>query len=503
MPTLRQLITRFTADTSDLDRAYAQAESGANDYAKTSERANEQATTSAEDAGAKIEDALKKPYEGAQDTIMQFASKHPYAIVAVATIALIAKEVVAWQAHKKAVEESTAALWEQSRALADAAVKAGEYGKAMGKAISTAEEETRTQSASAYVNKVSDEAATKMLAYLRQQAQQQAAAYEEAELGKGRFSTRWSDRLSPFGSQMMDKYEAESAEAKKQLDYINKRIEFYKGIKALHSQQAKEASAAAQAKLAADSKAAAEAQQRAGKEAASKQAAQAKAAEREAEQAKRAEARELALAAKQNELARTAQAKQAAARIYIQAEQAADEYDRKRLEIKAKHLETLRGLEKAGASEEEYQLANLRTQNALKAVTEAQESAQTEILRKQQEQASAEREAILKRQAQEQAVLKKQLEGELAAYTKEIEANARAQKDAAMSQVGFTGLRGMWQRGMEAGARERFWEPPSADNATGREMIRQQKQITLLEGILGKLGEQVNKTDKLLAEFRG
>ena len=603
MPTLRQLITRFTADMSDLDRGYAEAERGANNYARTQERAHEEATDSAIDAGARIEDALVKPMERAAAAAARWVAANPRAaglagsVLAVAALAVTIKQQAdnLQDATQKA-DEFSLALRKNAMELRATAAAAGDYGRELASAAK-AEADRRAGAETERLLQMPQEVADERLRSLKAQYEKQVDK-ENALRAALAVRAPFSGGVKKQGEEARAKAEAKALSLAAEIGALEK-------LPLLRAQRAED-----QAKDIAENEAANRSAQRAAyviaagegierqKRAAwaersraleDVQAAQAEYHKQwnahlnvtsqvaaiearyadtvqtldrvQADRLKVTAAREHALAAKQAEAAKDAQAKQAAARVYVQAEQAADEYDRKRLEIKAKHLETLRGLEKAGASQEEYALAGLRAQNALKAVGAEEAKAAAEAQRKAQEKAAAEREAASRQQAEERsagisrmamaanaagntvagaqwraydayqsklaqvnqlkeegidvtnrlalaeeeyrAAYLKPVQDQLAAYTKEIEANARAQKDAAMSQVGFTSLRGMWQRGMEAGARERFYEPPTADNATGREMIRQQKQITLLEGILGKLGEQVNKTDKLLAEFRG
>lgn len=510
MPTLQELVTKFTSDLTELDKGFDEAQGKGADYAQAQGEAMKQTEGQAAESGEKVKEALSKPYESVQEVIWNFAKSHPYAAVAVVTIGLIAREVMAWQQHKRAVEEATNALWDQSDALAEAAVRAGEYGRAMAKAMAEQGGKSAEGHTAAYAAVVSDEEATRRIADLRRQAVEQREASKQAGLEAGQFSHRWSDKLNPFGAPWKENSEARQKDAKQQLDDINKRIKFYQGIKAMHAQEADESAAAAQKDQAASAKQSAAALAASDKASARAQVLRQKEADRAKREADAQKEREARLAEQQAreqkiaaEAARDSQVQNAANQYFIAAELAADRYDQQRLEIKGRHLETLRQIERAGGDETAVRLAILRSSNALKDV-DAKQSKEAQDRREREselaaKEAKASADAVAKQQAQEAAAAEKTAKAAIDAKRKELERQTKELEDArrdAYSKVGFTSIDEIGRNAVVSGMRAQFVNQQdllrgsaltgmgAAARENDRLIASNQQQVALLEKLL-------------------
>lgn len=514
MPLLQELVTKFTSDMTQMDKGFDEAGKSAEEYAQKHDEIMRQTEESARETGSKVEEALSSPYPKVMDVITKFATKHPVLTIFTLTTAAIIKERMEWNAYKEKVQETTDALWDQSKALGVAAVKAGEYGREMAKALAEQEGKSAEGHTAAYAKIISDEEATRRIAEARTEAAAARAAMQEAKLAPGAFRYKWSDKLNPFGAPWKDSFTAEEKRQKQIMDDANKRANFYRGIKAIHAQQADEAAAVAQEQAAANAKIASvelETRTKATVRAQERQAKEAVQSKREAErerqriEAQAAQNKENAArqAAIDAESARDAQVQNAANQYFIAAELAADQYDKQRLEIKGRHLETLRQIERTGADETAVRLAILRSSNALKDV-DAKQTKEAEDQRKREsdlaaKEAKAEADAVAKQRENDAREAEKAAKAAIEAKRRELEAQTKELEDArrdAYSKVGFTGIDEIGRNAVVSGMRAQFVSQQdllrgsalTGMGAAARENDRlissNQQQVALLEKLL-------------------
>lgn len=239
MPTLKELVTKFTADLSELDKGFDDASAKTDDYVGKTKEAYDKSAKDAEQLGEKTKEALTTPVEAAYRAVAKWATRHPYAAVAVATIGFIVKETLAWQAHKRGVEESTKALLAEADAAAKAAVQSGKFGKTLAGAYGYGQEKSAEAHAAAY-GRMSGQAIRERMVALRAQLREQEQALSEAKLVPGGFRSRAVDKVVFWGNPNKD-YWAQAEEGRKRdIQNTEDQIKFYETLLQRRQQAADE-----------------------------------------------------------------------------------------------------------------------------------------------------------------------------------------------------------------------------------------------------------------------